>query len=159
MYAVMRLPPSRPAPLTLCLYTLGMTVNSDSDSTVNDQDPPPVNEADLKDNKGEPKESKLLESGEDKCAKEEEKKSPGDEPGEGVSTKYRLRGVVVHSGQASGGHYYSFVNLRCVGVYSPLLCCVFCSTLSLLAGTKFVFIVPWFSLVAVKVSCHISIVE
>ena len=23
--------------------------------------------------------------------------------------KYRLRGIVVHSGQASGGHYYSFI--------------------------------------------------
>lgn len=44
---------------------------------------------------------------------EKEKESrPGDEPGQGVSTKYRLRGVVVHSGQASGGHYYSFIYLR-----------------------------------------------
>ena len=25
------------------------------------------------------------------------------------STKYRLVGVVVHSGQASGGHYYSYI--------------------------------------------------
>lgn len=24
-------------------------------------------------------------------------------------TKYRLVGVVVHSGQASGGHYYSYI--------------------------------------------------
>jgi len=44
--------------------------------------------------------------------KEEKKSRPGDEPGQGVSTKYRLRGVVVHSGQASGGHYYSFIYLR-----------------------------------------------
>ena len=27
----------------------------------------------------------------------------------GQSTKYRLIGVVVHSGQASGGHYYSYI--------------------------------------------------
>jgi ubiquitin carboxyl-terminal hydrolase 9/24 len=26
-----------------------------------------------------------------------------------TSTKYRLTGVVVHSGQASGGHYYSYI--------------------------------------------------
>ena len=25
------------------------------------------------------------------------------------STKYKLIGVVVHSGQASGGHYYSYI--------------------------------------------------
>lgn len=24
-------------------------------------------------------------------------------------TKYRLTGIVVHSGQASGGHYYSYI--------------------------------------------------
>ena len=24
-------------------------------------------------------------------------------------TKYQLSGIVVHSGQASGGHYYSFI--------------------------------------------------
>lgn len=41
---------------------------------------------------------------------------PGDEPGEGVSTKYRLRGIVVHSGQASGGHYYSFIQVRYASV-------------------------------------------
>lgn len=38
--------------------------------------------------------------------------TPGDEPGVGVSTKYRLKGIVVHSGQASGGHYYSFIQVR-----------------------------------------------
>ena len=43
---------------------------------------------------------------------EKEKKTPGDEPNEDVSTKYRLRGLVVHSGQASGGHYYSFIQLK-----------------------------------------------
>uniref|UniRef100_A0A1X7TNC9 Ubiquitin carboxyl-terminal hydrolase n=1 Tax=Amphimedon queenslandica TaxID=400682 RepID=A0A1X7TNC9_AMPQE len=29
-----------------------------------------------------------------------------------MSTKYRLRGILVHSGQASGGHYYSFINVK-----------------------------------------------
>ena len=33
---------------------------------------------------------------------------PSDLDGRQVR-KYRLRGVVVHSGQASGGHYYSFI--------------------------------------------------
>jgi uncharacterized UBP type Zn finger protein len=87
----------------------------ESDSNIKEE-APPINEADLMDNKGEPKEAKLLqgESSEGSKTKEEEKetRSPGDEPGEGVSTKYRLRGVVVHSGQASGGHYYSFINLK-----------------------------------------------
>ncbi len=27
-------------------------------------------------------------------------------------TEYSLRGIVVHSGQASGGHYYSFIRYR-----------------------------------------------
>ena len=39
-------------------------------------------------------------------------KIPGDKPEPNVSTHYRLRGVVVHSGQASGGHYYSFIRMR-----------------------------------------------
>ena len=99
----------------------GMRINSES-NTNNKQDTPPTNEADLMDNKGEPKEDKLSDDGggegsEGKKTREEVKEvqTPGDEPGEGVSTKYRLRGVVVHSGQASGGHYYSFINLRYVG--------------------------------------------
>jgi len=33
-----------------------------------------------------------------------------DRPG---STKYRLVGVLVHSGQASGGHYYAYILQRC----------------------------------------------
>ena len=33
---------------------------------------------------------------------------PSDLDGRQVR-KYRLRGIVVHSGQASGGHYYSFI--------------------------------------------------
>ena len=49
-----------------------------------------------------------------KTAEEKVPSRPGDEPGQGVSSKYRLRGVVVHSGQASGGHYYSFIYLRSV---------------------------------------------
>ena len=37
---------------------------------------------------------------------------PGDRPETPVSTHYHLRGIVVHSGQASGGHYYSFIRVR-----------------------------------------------
>jgi len=33
----------------------------------------------------------------------------GEEKSEAGSTKYQLIGVVVHSGQASGGHYYSYI--------------------------------------------------
>ena len=33
----------------------------------------------------------------------------GEEKGHSPCTKYRLVGVVVHSGQASGGHYYSYI--------------------------------------------------
>lgn len=29
-----------------------------------------------------------------------------------INTKYQLTGIVVHSGQASGGHYYSYVQDR-----------------------------------------------
>lgn len=32
----------------------------------------------------------------------------GDEQ-EQQHTKYQLTGIVVHSGQASGGHYYSYI--------------------------------------------------
>ena len=32
-----------------------------------------------------------------------------DEKTGSICTKYRLVGVVVHSGQASGGHYYSYI--------------------------------------------------
>lgn len=36
-----------------------------------------------------------------------------DEPVEdghpGATTKYQLTGIVVHSGQASGGHYFSYI--------------------------------------------------
>ena len=68
------------------------------------------NDDDNLDNRGEEKLKKQLSS--EGKSKEEDKKTPGDEPGEGVSTKYRLRGIVVHSGQASGGHYYSFIQMR-----------------------------------------------
>lgn len=27
----------------------------------------------------------------------------------GITTKYQLTGIVVHSGQASGGHYFSYI--------------------------------------------------
>ena len=33
----------------------------------------------------------------------------GEEKSENSSTKYQLTGVVVHSGQASGGHYFSYI--------------------------------------------------
>lgn len=92
-------------------------MTSDSNEVLDDN----VNEADLIDNKGEVKQGKLMEpdsseeGSEGKKTEEEKKESrPGDEPGKGVSTNYRLRGVVVHSGQASGGHYYSFIYLRSV---------------------------------------------
>lgn len=35
-----------------------------------------------------------------------------EEDSEPKSTIYRLMGVVVHSGQASGGHYYSYIKPR-----------------------------------------------
>ena len=40
----------------------------------------------------------------------------GEEKGD-VCTKFRLVGVVVHSGQASGGHYYSYILHRYVQGY------------------------------------------
>lgn len=30
------------------------------------------------------------------------------------TTKYELTGIVVHSGQASGGHYFSYILSKCV---------------------------------------------
>ena len=33
----------------------------------------------------------------------------GDDLEDEVEKKYSLRGMVVHSGQASGGHYYSYI--------------------------------------------------
>lgn len=71
-----------------------------------------ANDDDNLDNRGEEKLKKQLSSDGEGKSKEDDKKTPGDEPGEGVSTKYRLRGIVVHSGQASGGHYYSFIQIR-----------------------------------------------
>ncbi len=43
--------------------------------------------------------------------KDEEEETRDEKPG---STVYNLVGVVVHSGQASGGHYYSYIIPRCV---------------------------------------------
>lgn len=79
--------------------------------------PDSTNEDDNLDNRGEEKLNKQLSCEGEGKSKDEDKKTPGDEPGEGVSTKYRLRGIVVHSGQASGGHYYSFIQMRytCTG--------------------------------------------
>lgn len=43
----------------------------------------------------------------------DEREGSDDEEEEGSpSTRYRLVGVVVHSGQASGGHYYSYIAQR-----------------------------------------------
>ena len=99
------------------IHLVDQRVPSDSNEVVDDH----VNEADLIDNKGEVKQPKLSEpdgseeGSEGKKVDEEKADSnPGDEPGKGVSTNYRLRGVVVHSGQASGGHYYSFIYLKSV---------------------------------------------
>ena len=44
----------------------------------------------------------------DKEKGDKEKEEKDDDDG----TFYRLRGIVVHSGQASGGHYYSFISYR-----------------------------------------------
>lgn len=34
---------------------------------------------------------------------------PENKNGSSTETKYHLSGIVVHSGQASGGHYYSYI--------------------------------------------------
>jgi len=47
--------------------------------------------------------------GEEKTDKE---KVEEDDNKNNDDTRYRLRGIVVHSGQASGGHYYSFISYR-----------------------------------------------
>jgi hypothetical protein len=36
-----------------------------------------------------------------------------DEDGKSGVSSYHLRGMVVHSGQASGGHYYSYIKYDC----------------------------------------------
>ena len=80
----------------------GMTISSDNPAA--EEGDTALNEADLVDNKGEPKRAKSLQGdgSEGSKTKEEVKevRTPGDEPGGGVSTKYQLRGVVVHNGQA-----------------------------------------------------------
>ena len=49
----------------------------------------------------------------EKGDKEKENKDGGDnDDDDDDGTFYRLRGIVVHSGQASGGHYYSFISYR-----------------------------------------------
>ncbi len=48
-----------------------------------------------------------------------------DEKAGTVCTKYGLVGVVVHSGQASGGHYYSYILHRCERAHAlEQDCCV-----------------------------------
>jgi ubiquitin carboxyl-terminal hydrolase 9/24 len=44
---------------------------------------------------------------------EDEEEYVGDTEYNVYSTNYRLVGIVVHSGQANGGHYYSFIKNRC----------------------------------------------
>ena len=41
-----------------------------------------------------------------------EEEEENDENSSQFSTKYRLVGIVVHSGQANGGHYYSFIQTK-----------------------------------------------
>ena len=36
---------------------------------------------------------------------------------------YELVGIVVHSGQANAGHYYSFIKDRRYGAFHLLICC------------------------------------
>ena len=38
-----------------------------------------------------------------------EENEEGEKLEDAGNTKYRLVGIVVHSGQASGGHYYSYI--------------------------------------------------
>lgn len=40
-----------------------------------------------------------------------------EESMKGTCTKYQLTGIVVHSGQASGGHYYSYILHRYWNIY------------------------------------------
>lgn len=55
--------------------------------------------------------------------KEDEKDSDEGRSGERekndpiVGSQYQLRGILVHSGQASGGHYYSFMHIRCAPMF------------------------------------------
>ncbi|VDM41159.1 unnamed protein product [Toxocara canis] len=53
-----------------------------------------------------------IETPSEKCATESPAVGTGTSDMKGTedsSTRYRLRGVVVHSGQANGGHYYSYI--------------------------------------------------
>lgn len=56
----------------------------------------------------------VINLGEEIPDSEEKKSDSGDKAveDESATTMYRLRGVVVHSGQASGGHYYSFIRVK-----------------------------------------------
>ena len=82
----------------------------------------------------------------DDSGEEKPSNTPGDEPGGGVSTKYRLKGIVVHSGQASGGHYYSFIHVKWV---QPLPVCVVYSMLLV----SYVGSVQWVCVCACKYVC------
>ena len=50
----------------------------------------------------------------------EEGKKEDDVDDPSLTSKYRLRGILVHSGQASGGHYYSFINVKWVWSATPI---------------------------------------
>lgn len=39
--------------------------------------------------------------------------------------EYKLAGVLVHTGTADSGHYYSYIKRRNVQVYFLVLCCKF----------------------------------
>ena len=43
---------------------------------------------------------------------DKDKEEREDGPFVNACTRYRLAGIVVHSGQASGGHYYSYIAQR-----------------------------------------------
>lgn len=45
---------------------------------------------------------------------------------ESCCTKYKLSGIVVHSGQASGGHYYSYILHRYVSTTFYTTICFCC---------------------------------
>ena len=56
----------------------------------------------------------------DRCEEKEKNESEDEVIEKPGSTVYNLVGVVVHSGQASGGHYYSYIIPR----YMSCCCCL-----------------------------------
>lgn len=49
---------------------------------------------------------------EDENTENSAESGPEEDKNGANSTKFRLVGILVHSGQASGGHYYSYVLQR-----------------------------------------------